>query len=73
PRSAIVESGGLTLVVVRDEDGRARSRVVTLGAAAGDDRVEVLSGLAGGEQLLLGLEVAPAAGALVEPAPEDRS
>ncbi len=69
PRQALIESGGLTLVVVRDEQGRAQSRVVTLGDAAVDGRVEILSGLAGGETVALGLGVAPAAGARLEVLP----
>jgi RND family efflux transporter MFP subunit len=69
PRAALVESGGLTLVVVRDEQGRAQSRVVTVGATSADGRVEILSGLQGGETLALGLLAAPAAGTplLVQP------
>jgi multidrug efflux system membrane fusion protein len=66
PAEALVQSGGLTLVVVRDPDGRAQSRVVTLGARRADGRIEVLSGLAGGETLALGLPAAPPAGALLE-------
>jgi len=67
PREALVESGGLTLVVVRDDEGRAQSRVVTLGETHADGRVEILSGLSGGESVALGLAGAPAAGArLVE-------
>ena len=69
PREALIESGGLTLVVVRDEDGRARSRVVTTGGVAVDGRVEILSGLAGGEAVALGLTLAPAAGAALEVLP----
>jgi len=69
PREALVESGGLTLVVVRDADGRASSRVVTTGAAGADGRVEILSGLAGGETVALGLAVAPAAGTPIEVLP----
>ncbi len=69
PREALIESGGLTLVVVRDDAGRAQSRVVTVGAAAADGRVEILSGLAGGESVALGLAVAPAAGARFEVVP----
>jgi len=69
PREALVESGGLTLVVARDGEGRAQSRVVTVGNVAADGRVEVLSGLAGGESLALGLAVAPAAGARLEVEP----
>lgn len=62
PREALVESGGLTLVVVRDDEGRAQSRVVTLGESQADGRVEILSGLSGGESVALGLAGAPAAG-----------
>lgn len=69
PREALIESGGLTLVVVRDDDGRARSRVVTAGGVAADGRVEILSGLAGGESVALGLAIAPAAGARIEVIP----
>jgi hypothetical protein len=69
PREAIVRSGGLDLVVVRDEQGLAQSRVVTLGAATADGRVEVLSGLAGDESLALGLAVAPPLGTPLEVTP----
>ena len=70
PREALIESGGLTLVVVRDDAGRAQSRIVTLGDVAADGRVEILSGLAGGETVALGLAAAPPAGAaLVEVQP----
>lgn len=68
PTAAIVRSGGLTLVVVRDAEGRAVTRAVTLGRALDGDRVEVLSGLAGGERVALGLETAPPAGAPLEEA-----
>ncbi len=66
PREARVESGGLTLVVVRDAEGRAQTRVVTLGRSRPDGRIEVLSGLAGGESVALGLPSAPAAGTRLE-------
>ncbi len=62
PRSAVTLAGGLTLVVVRDSGGKARSRVVTLGAATGEDRVEVLSGVAAGDEVVAGLAVVPADG-----------
>jgi RND family efflux transporter MFP subunit len=68
PREALVVSGGLTLVVVRDPEGRAQSRVVTLGADRADGRVEVLSGLAGDETLAVGLPSAPPAGTILEEA-----
>ena len=64
PASAVLPQGGMSLVVVKDEKGKARSRAVTLGARDGD-AVEVLSGLKGGEELLLGLAQAPADGAEV--------
>ena len=62
PAAALIESGGLTLVVVRDAEGFAQSRVVTLGQRLADGRVEILSGLSGGETLALGLTAAPQAG-----------
>lgn len=63
PRAALVESGGLTLVVLRGVEGQAESRVVTVGRADALGRVEILSGLAGGETVALGLSSAPPAGA----------
>ncbi len=66
PREALVESGGLTLVVVRDAQGRAETRVVTVGDRGADGRVEILSGLSGGESVALGLTAAPAAGARLD-------
>jgi RND family efflux transporter MFP subunit len=68
PRGAVVNSGSVTMVVVRDEQGKARSRVVTLGAPVVDGEIEVLSGLSGNEEVLLGLAAAPADGAPVEEA-----
>ncbi len=69
PRTALIESGGLTLVVVRDAEGRAQSRVVTVGDIGADGRAEILSGLAGGESVVLGLSAAPAAGTRLEVEP----
>lgn len=69
PAGALIEQGGLDLVVVRDQAGLARSRVVRLGGRGTDGSVEVLSGLAGGEQVLLGLAVAPPDGSPVEATP----
>ena len=74
PREAILERGGLTLAVLLTAEGRAAARVVTVGQtltasgpkAAADERVEILSGLAGGETVLLGLSAPPPAGARVE-------
>ncbi len=62
PAEALIESGGLTLVVIRDEQGVAQTRVVTKGESHGDGRVEILSGLGGGESIALGLTGAPPAG-----------
>jgi RND family efflux transporter MFP subunit len=68
PAAALVESGGLDLVVIRDDDGRARSRIVTVGARSDDGTVEILTGLEGGETVALGLSAAPRAGARIEEA-----
>jgi hypothetical protein len=69
PGDAVLYQGGITLVVVQDEQGGAFSRIVTLGQALPDGRVEALSGLAGGEVLLTGLAAVPPLGARVEEAP----
>jgi len=69
PGDAVLRQGGTTLVVTRDEKGTAASRVVTLGETLPDGRVEVLSGLAGGETVLTGLAAAPPLGARVEEGP----
>ncbi|MFH1177032.1 MAG: efflux RND transporter periplasmic adaptor subunit [Acidobacteriota bacterium] len=68
PRAALVKAGGVDLVVVRDTKGRARSRAVTLGAPLDGGMVEILAGVAEGEQILLGLAAAPADGSPVEEA-----
>jgi RND family efflux transporter MFP subunit len=65
PTAAVIESGGLTMVVVRDEQGRAQPRVVTLGEPR-PGGVEVLSGLGGGETLAIGLAVVPLTGTPLE-------
>ena len=65
PATAVLRQGGMTLVVIKTDDGRASSRVVTLGERR-DGRGEILSGLSGGEVVLLGLTSIPPAGALVE-------
>lgn len=69
PREAVVQQGGLAMVAVRDAEGKARSRAVTLGESLPNGRSEVLSGLAGGEDLLVGLSVLPADGTPVEERP----
>ena len=64
PESAVLASGGVSLVAVKDDAGKARTRVVTTGAVSGG-KVEILSGLAGGETVLVGLAAPPADGAPV--------
>jgi len=64
PESAVLASGGVTLVAVKDDAGKARTRVVTTGASQGG-KVEILSGLTGGETVLVGLTAPPADGAPV--------
>ena len=64
PESAVLTSGGVTLVAVKDDAGKARTRAVTTGAVSGG-RVEILSGLSGGETVLVGLAAPPADGAQV--------
>jgi RND family efflux transporter MFP subunit len=71
PFEALLERGGLTLVVLATAEGRTATRVVTTGqrlpaAATGGELVEVLSGLSGGETLLVALAGPPAAGTQVE-------
>jgi len=66
PADAIVRQGGLSLVVIRTANGLAATRVVTLGRELADGRVEVLSGLTGGETVLRGLATTPASGSAVE-------
>lgn len=51
--SAVVERGDLTSVWVVDRQGIARMRLVKVGKTFGD-RVEILSGLTAGEQLVTG-------------------
>lgn len=65
PKDAVLQVGGLTVVVVVDAQGKARSRVVTVGPEEGG-AVEVLSGLTGTERVLVGLPQPPADGARVE-------
>jgi len=51
-KSSIYTSGGLNLITIVDENGSARTRVVTLGKAHGAE-VEILSGLMENEQVVL--------------------
>jgi len=64
PESAVLASGGVSLVALKDDAGKARTRAVTTGAASGG-KVEILSGLSGGEAVLVGLAAPPADGAPV--------
>ncbi len=64
PESAVLANGGVSLVAVRDDAGKARTRAVTTGAVSGG-KVEILSGLSGGETVLVGLPAPPADGAPV--------
>jgi RND family efflux transporter MFP subunit len=66
PAGAVHRRGGLELVVVRSAEGLARTRAVTTGALLGDGRVEILSGLAAGEQVLVDAPGPVADGAPVE-------
>lgn len=52
PRRAIVKSGQLTGVFVVDESGAAHLRLINEGKSSGD-RIEVLSGLSGGERIVV--------------------
>ena len=52
PRQALVERGGVPGVFVLSEAGEARFRMVRAGKTS-DTRVEILSGLAGNETLVL--------------------
>jgi hypothetical protein len=68
PESAIVTSGGLAMIAVRDAAGLARTRAVVTGERLPDGRIEVLSGLAGGEDVLLEPGTMPQDGAAVQEA-----
>jgi RND family efflux transporter MFP subunit len=66
PEHAVIRRGGSAMVVVRDAEGRASSRVVTLGEALPEACVEVLSGLAGGETIAVGLKSVPPLGTPID-------
>ncbi len=53
PQRAVASIGQLAFVSVVDSEGYVSRRLVTLGAKAGDDRVEVLSGVRPGTRILL--------------------
>ncbi len=60
PSAAVHRRGGLELVVVRADDGTARTRAVTTGVDLGDGRIEILSGLDAGDEVAIDL-LAPVA------------
>jgi RND family efflux transporter MFP subunit len=73
PAAAVLRQGGLSLVVVRDAEGKAAPRVVTVGESLGqagddasEDLVEILSGLSGEEEIAVGLNAVPALGTPLE-------
>lgn len=68
PATAVLTSGGVTMVAVRDTSGKARTRAIVTGDRLQDGRVEVLSGLAGGEDVLLSPGAIPPDGADVQEA-----
>jgi RND family efflux transporter MFP subunit len=53
PVTAVHQRGGLELVVVRAEDGTARTRAVTTGSSLENGRIEILSGLDAGDEVVL--------------------
>lgn len=65
PADAVMRRGGLERVVVVTAEGTTATRIVTTGDSF-DGAVEVLSGLDGGETLLLGLAAPPPTGSPVE-------
>jgi RND family efflux transporter MFP subunit len=53
PADALLRRGEVTAVYVVDGEGRVQLRQVRTGETLGDNRVEILSGLAGGERIAL--------------------
>ncbi|HEY6928643.1 MAG TPA: efflux RND transporter periplasmic adaptor subunit [Thermoanaerobaculia bacterium] len=53
PARAVVSRGGLDLIWAVSSDGRVALRYVRTGAAAADGKVEIRSGLEGGERVVL--------------------
>lgn len=51
PETALLRRGEVTAVYVVDGEGRAQLRQVRTGETLGDNQVEILSGLAGGERI----------------------
>ena len=69
PRSAVVERSELRGVYVVAPDGRVSLRQVRLGRVAGD-RIEVIAGLAEGEQVATDPALAGLAARHAAPAPD---
>jgi RND family efflux transporter MFP subunit len=67
PAGAVLPAGGVSMVAVRDSEGKARSIAVTTGSSTGG-KVEILSGLSGGETVLVDLLALPPDGAPVHAA-----
>ncbi len=53
PSEAVFSRGGLELVVVRAEDGTARTRAVTTGSPLETGQIEILSGLKADDQVVI--------------------
>ena len=66
PVTAVHRFGGLELVVVRDAEGKARTRAVTTGSTLAGGRIEVLSGLNEGDEALTDIPGPVADGTPVE-------
>jgi RND family efflux transporter MFP subunit len=66
PESAVHRRGGLELVMVRADDGTARTRAVKVGAPTGDDWVEILSGIKPGDTVITDAAAPVADGTPVE-------
>jgi multidrug efflux pump subunit AcrA (membrane-fusion protein) len=52
PSSAIIRQGSLPTVYVLNKEGKRELRLIRVGQSVGDNRVSVLSGLKGGEQVI---------------------
>jgi len=66
PATAVHNRGGLQLVIVRAEDGSARTRAVTTGSELPDGLVEILSGIKPGDFVVIDAHGAVADGTPLE-------
>jgi hypothetical protein len=66
PASAVHRRGGLELVIVRADDGTARTRAVTTGDETGDGRIEILSGIRSGDLVVVDAPAPVADGTPIE-------